>query len=107
MCKVVNIKKSDYDVLIMRPTKWGNPFKTGIHGNLDKVLELYENYLINNKDLMDSLHELKGKRLGCCCKPNPCHGDILKKHVDNLFGSSEDSLFVPTKQSIMSRFKKT
>ena len=26
---------------------------------------------------MDSLLELKGKTLGCWCKPEDCHGDIL------------------------------
>lgn len=26
---------------------------------------------------MAALSELKGKTLGCWCKPNPCHGDVL------------------------------
>ena len=26
---------------------------------------------------MNDLDELKGKTLGCWCKPNNCHGDIL------------------------------
>jgi len=27
------------------------------------------------------LHELVNKRLGCWCKPGPCHGDILVKLI--------------------------
>jgi hypothetical protein len=28
---------------------------------------------------MNDLHELNGKELGCWCKPDKCHGDILIK----------------------------
>ena len=28
---------------------------------------------------MNDLHELEGKTLGCWCKPEKCHGDILIK----------------------------
>lgn len=27
--------------------------------------------------ILDNLHTLKGKKLGCFCKPLSCHGDIL------------------------------
>jgi hypothetical protein len=30
------------------------------------------------------LHELKGKKLGCWCKPQACHGDILTKLIELL-----------------------
>ena len=30
-----------------------------------------------NKELMNSLSELRGKRLGCWCKPERCHGNVL------------------------------
>ena len=30
---------------------------------------------------MRRLHELNGTTLGCWCKPNPCHGDVLVKLV--------------------------
>lgn len=32
-----------------------------------------------NQELMNSLHELGGKTLGCWCRPEDCHGDILLK----------------------------
>lgn len=62
-------------------SKWKNPFSAKKYG-LDKCLQLYEEHLLSNKDLMKSLPELKGKILGCWCKPNKCHGDILMKYIN-------------------------
>jgi hypothetical protein len=74
---VVHCKKSKYDVYIGRPSKWGNPFTIGEDGNRKEVIKKYRDYIINNKVLMESLPELKGKVLGCWCSPLPCHGDVL------------------------------
>lgn len=59
-------------------SKWQNPFKVSEHGR-DKCLELYEEYILHNKELMSDLDSLKDKKLGCWCHPDPCHGDILIK----------------------------
>jgi hypothetical protein len=32
--------------------------------------------------LLNDLHELEGKTLGCFCKPLACHGDVLKDLVE-------------------------
>ena len=79
--KVVNRHFEEYDIYIGRGTKWGNPFEIGKDGNREEVIKLYEIYVKNNPELMNSLHELKGKRLGCSCKPNKCHGDVLVKLI--------------------------
>ena len=92
MCKVVHCKKEKYDVLICRPSKWGNPYshKEGTLAEFKvatrkEAVEKYEEYLLQNEELMLSLYELKYKTLGCWCKPSKsCHGDILKKYVDRL-----------------------
>jgi len=34
-------------------------------------------------DLLARLPELRGKRLGCWCKPGDCHGDLLAEWVDH------------------------
>jgi len=70
---------------------WQNPFPVIVPGKkykdkkqrytLDKSLELYEKYVISNPDLMDRLHELNDKIIGCWCYPSRCHGDILSKLV--------------------------
>ncbi|AJD82044.1 hypothetical protein YenMTG1_234 [Yersinia phage vB_YenM_TG1] len=31
------------------------------------------------------LEVLRGMRLGCTCKPKPCHGDIIAEVVNKLF----------------------
>lgn len=71
--------REPHDIYIGRPTKWGNPFEIGIEGTRDEVIAKYEVWIRNNANLMDSLHELEGKVLGCWCKPKNCHGDILVK----------------------------
>jgi hypothetical protein len=86
---VVNIKSDQYDVYIGRPSKWGNPYshKDGTLAkfkvsSVKEAIDKYEEYLIQNKELMNSLSELKGKTLGCWCKPKRCHGDILEKYAN-------------------------
>jgi hypothetical protein len=75
--KVVHCKKEPYDVYIGRGSKWGNPYKIGVDGNRKEVLAKYYKWIKKQPELMDSLHELKGKTLGCWCSPKPCHGDTL------------------------------
>jgi uncharacterized protein YebE (UPF0316 family) len=74
--KVVNINNESCDVLICRPSKWGNPFKVGVDGTRTEVIALYKEYIYNS-DLYNDLDELEGKTLGCHCKPKACHGDVL------------------------------
>lgn len=77
MSKVVHCKKEPYDVYIGRGGKWGNPFKIGVHGNREEVISMYEAHLLDCPEKLESLHELKGKVLGCWCAPKACHGDVL------------------------------
>lgn len=74
---VVNLHKSRYDVYIGRGSKWGNPFVIGRDGTREQVIEKYRQHLRNRPDLLQALPELRGKLLGCFCKPKPCHGDIF------------------------------
>jgi hypothetical protein len=79
--KVVNIRKlkkgEGYDVYIGRPSKWGNPFLIGQDGTREEVIKKYRRYILSRPDLLRQLKELKGKKLGCWCKPKACHGDVL------------------------------
>ena len=81
--RVVHCKKEPYDVYIGRPSKWGNPFEIGKDGTRKDVLKKYKNYILSNIDLYNSLYELKGKVLGCWCKPLGCHGDVLVELIEN------------------------
>lgn len=84
---VVNIRKRhgigpEYDVSISRPSKWGNPFRIGVHGTRQEVIQKYAAWIATQPDLLAALPELAGKRLGCWCKPEPCHGDVLALLAD-------------------------
>lgn len=84
MTSVVHCKKSKYDIYIGRPSKWGNPYEIGKDGTREEVIAKYEQYLLSSPHLLNSLHELHGKILGCWCAPLPCHGEILIKYA-NLY----------------------
>lgn len=72
---VDKIKTSTY---IGRPTKWGNPFAIGTHGDRAQVVERYEAWLMAQPELVAAARaELKDKDLYCFCAPKACHGDVL------------------------------
>ena len=84
--RVVNINKEIYDVYIGRGSKWGNPYThisdketlaKYVVGSREEAMLKYREYLESNEELLNSLHELDGKIIGCFCKPLSCHGDIL------------------------------
>jgi hypothetical protein len=89
---VVNCKKSrgeHYDIYIGRQarggykqSKWANPYTIGPDGTRDQVIAKYEAYLQTRPDLLAALPELRGKVLGCWCKPLACHGDVLARLAD-------------------------
>ena len=85
MC-VVHFRKKSYDVYIGRPSKWGNPYSHK-PGTLAKfrvatraeAVAAYRTWITKGagKHLLNDLRELSGKTLGCWCKPEACHGDVL------------------------------
>ena len=84
---VVNQYKDSCDFSIMRPGPWGNPFVIGKDGTREEVIAKFKYWLANSKDMealwmRANVHKLKGKRLGCCCKPKACHGDVLAEAAD-------------------------
>ena len=96
MDSVINLKhepalreKLDYNpvhnstVLVDRRTKWGNPFKVGVHGDREQVIALYRADLwrrIRADEVpLAELAELDGCWLACWCDPLPCHGHVLAR----------------------------
>jgi hypothetical protein len=82
----VNCKTDKYDVYIGRPSKFGNPYshKPGMAPwpveTREDAIRLYEEWIRAQPELMAAAKlELRGKTLGCHCKPLDCHGDILWK----------------------------
>jgi len=80
MTTVVNIRDGvGYDVLIARPSPWGNPFEIGPKCSRRQAIAKYEVYIRRRPDLLYKLPELIDQRLGCHCAPLPCHGHVLIK----------------------------
>ena len=91
--RIVNVSCEAYDVFIGRPSRWGNPFSIGIDGNRKEVIEKYERWLNGEIEAPKHHHwyipptkeeilTLRGKTLGCFCKPKDCHGDIFLKIIE-------------------------
>lgn len=92
MTRVVNKNKEKYDIYIGRGSKWGNPFThikdretkaEYIVETREEALKKYREWILNKPELLNSLHELTGKRLGCYCSPRRCHGDILVELINS------------------------
>ena len=90
---VVHCMRHSYDVYIGRGKDpitgelsiWGNPFshiESRIPGVIrvatrHDAIECYRDWLEFQPELLAQLSSLKGKVLGCWCKPADCHGDVL------------------------------
>lgn len=94
--RVVNIKKdtqyknikstSEYEY-IGRGSYWGNPYSMFEAGDdREEVIRKYkydfDHEMFPNKE-KSQVYKLAGKRLGCFCKPQTCHGDILAEYLNS------------------------
>jgi hypothetical protein len=55
---------------------WANPFSVERYGR-NECLRMYEQYVRSTPYLWNVLEDLDRKQLGCWCKPERCHGDVL------------------------------
>ena len=91
---VVHFKKSDHDVYIGRGSIWGNPFThlttetkaQFIVATREEAIEGYRKWIKTQPELMKKIPELKGKILGCWCKPKSCHCDVLAELANSMMG---------------------
>lgn len=93
---VVNVKKrlplvDPPYVYIGRGSPWGNPFthlplagtKAAYQvATREEAIEKYREWILKQPALLKRLGELKGKVLGCYCKPQSCHGDVLVELIE-------------------------
>ena len=90
---VVNCTTEKFDFYGGRPGFLGNPMKLwdeipgGGRANRNYVLRWYKHYfderIKSDADFRRQVLALKGKRLGCYCKPLPCHLDIVAAWLNN------------------------
>ena len=84
--RVVNKYKESYEVYIGRGSIFGNPYAIGKDGSREEVIEKYRLWFKEQlKDLKFyvAVQKLKGKRLGCFCKPAACHGDVIVDFLEH------------------------
>jgi hypothetical protein len=85
--RVVNLRHDACSVYIGRPSQWGNPFVIGsIAGTRKSVIYLYSKWIMlpENSNIRHAARiVLRGKILGCYCKPLACHGDLLAVIADS------------------------
>lgn len=91
--RVVHCKRESYDVLVARPSKWGNPFThrpsklASIYvATREEAIEKYEEWIKTQPELMAALPELHGKVLACWCAPKACHADVLLRLAAEAVG---------------------
>jgi len=91
---VVHNQHDEYDVYIGRAvpeyglegSKWGNPFVMADESDdeRERVIAEYREWIVAQPELMASLGELRGLRLGCWCAPKRCHGNVLVELMEEL-----------------------
>lgn len=94
--RVINIKRepkykglkstSEYEY-IGRGSYWGNPYSMYEDGeDREEVIRKFKYDFdfekFPNKD-KNEVYKLAGKRLGCFCKPESCHGDVLADFLNS------------------------
>lgn len=99
----VNIKyeKCDFKACRKRDNSIPDPPEEGFAGNpffladpnddleRRKVIDMYRDYFLDriqrDMSFRNAIIALYGKRLGCFCKPKPCHVDVIIKWLDDFF----------------------
>ena len=90
--KITKVSNKDlgdsYDVYIGRGTLWGNPYQMGKEGTRDEVIAKFaydfERRFLKLPEQFDmNIEKLRGKTLGCHCKPAACHGDVIASYLNS------------------------
>jgi len=87
--KVTNKDAGDhYDIYIGRGTLWGNPYQMGKDGTREEVIAKFaydfeKRFLKLPEKFDENIEKLRGKTLGCHCKPAACHGDVIANYLNS------------------------
>lgn len=85
--RLVNIRSgAQFDVSIMRPGPFGNPYVLGPDGDREEVVrkfryDFYERLKLD-PSWKEKVEALSGKILGCVCAPLKCHGDVYLEYLN-------------------------
>lgn len=68
----------------------GNPYKVDVDGGRAEVIAKFRmefaHRIAEDEEFRQAVLELQGDVLGCWCKPEACHGDVIKSYLDNHRG---------------------
>lgn len=101
------------------PTKdsiYANPYKVSKTLTREDVIKMYRDYIVKKISSGEiDIEALRGKNLGCWCKPEACHGDVLiellesddlerdlnieKEAVDSSDGKDETDIVAASKST--------
>jgi len=90
---VVNIYKERFDVYIGRGGRgedgyFGNPFRMENGTTREDAIQKFQKYfserIEKDSEFRRRVLELKGKKLGCFCKPKACHGDVIAEWLNKM-----------------------
>lgn len=77
---VHHLSEGVHEVVVDRSSIWGNPFRPGPMESRTDCIARYERWLLSQPHLVARARaELRGKRLGCHCRPRACHADVLAR----------------------------
>lgn len=99
MTRVVNLRREHFDVYIGRAGRgydgyFGNPVCVGrrcsecdrVHSTPVSTIPCFTVYfykrLKDDPEFAKRVEQLRGKTLGCFCKPKPCHGDVISQYLE-------------------------
>ncbi len=82
--RVVNRRKEQFTHYIGRPSVFGNPYTLALFSR-EEAIQKYEAYVRADQALMKEIEALPADAiLGCWCKPQACHGDVILKIWEEL-----------------------
>lgn len=92
--EIVNVKDTEYDVYIGRKNRHigekgsflANIFSVKMHGREGAIARyrVWFHDMLKNAEFKSKILALRGKTLGCWCKPLSCHGDVIVRYLNYL-----------------------
>jgi hypothetical protein len=87
---VVNINTEQFDIYIGRAGRGEGGYYNPFHetGSAEDAVQRFQRYFIDriekDSEFKRRILALKGKRLGCFCKPKACHGDVIADWLNKM-----------------------
>jgi hypothetical protein len=87
MTTIVNLKRDKCEIRIDRKSIFGNPYVIGRDGTREEVIEKYRVWFykkLKDSSFRDRVLALKDHILGCWCKPDDCHGNVIVEYLEGI-----------------------